>query len=279
MPITSAAVRNGSEPGREDDHCRSQAIQEQITSLSGRDLQLWSISLLMGLVVSGGFISIIAPNLVWRAQISHIEGRYLPQLLFGLTSLIILFNIYIIAQKRDLNATRAVLLQELLRNERLEGYTLVDPLTQLFNRRAVDEILAKEMSRANRLGSDLTVLMMEVRNLESIAQKSGTRMADNYLTETARLLRNTLRGSDLVFRYAPDQFLLIMPDTGELQAEQALSRFTQALDRWNQENRPDTTLTVGWGLASRVPGVDAGEMVLAASRRMLLRQNKLIPVF
>jgi len=277
--MTSASVRNGNDMQRAGENARSQAIQEQIASLSGRDLQLWSISLLIGLVLSAGFVSIIAPNLVWRTQISHIEGRYLPQLFFGLISLVVLFNIYIIAQKRELNSTRAALLQELLHNERIEGFSLVDPLTKLFNRRAVDEILAKEMSRANRLGSELTVLMIEVQNLELITKNSGTKVAENYLTETARLLRNTLRGSDLVFRYADDQFLLVMPDTGELQAEQALTRLTQALDHWNHENRPDTALALGWGMASRVSGVDAAEMVLAASRRMLLRQNKLIPVF
>src|SRR5581483_1739620 len=270
MPMTSASVRNGNDMQRAGENARSQAIQEQIASLSGRDLQLWSISLLIGLVLSAGFVSIIAPNLVWRTQISHIEGRYLPQLFFGLISLVVLFNIYIIAQKRELNSTRAALPQELLHNERIEGFSLVDPLTKLFNRRAVDEILAKEMSRANRLGSELTVLMIEVQNLELITKNSGTKVAENYLTETARLLRNTLRGSDLVFRYADDQFLLVMPDTGELQAEQALTRLTQALDHWNHENRPDTALALGWGMASRVSGVDAAEMVLAASRRMLL---------
>jgi diguanylate cyclase (GGDEF)-like protein len=279
MSTASASVRSGRKLQGTDENTRSQAIQEQIASLSGRDLQLWSISLLIGLVLSAGFISIIAPNLVWRTQISHIEGRYLPQLLFGLISLVVLFNIYIIAQKRELNSTRAALLQELLHNERIEGFTLVDPLTKLFNRRAVDEILAKEMSRANRMGSELSVLMIEVQSLELIAQNSGNTVADNYLTETARLLRNTLRGSDLVFRYAADQFLVVMPDTGELQAEQALNRLNQALDHWNHENRPDTALALGWGMASRVPGVDAAEMILAASRRMLLRQNKLIPVF
>ena len=279
MPASSMNGVNKLQQDSSTQEARSQAIQEQIVSLSGRDLQLWSISLLIGLVLTAGFISIVAPNLVWRAQISHIEGRYLPQLFFGLISLVILFNIYVIAQKRELNSTRAALLQELLHNERIEGFSLVDPLTKLFNRRAVEEILAKEMSRANRMGSELTVLMIEIQGFNSIHQTVGSKLADNFISEAARLLRNTLRGSDIVFRYAADQFLVVMPDTGELQAEQAMKRLLQAIENWNHENRPECPLAIGWGAATRVAGIDGPELVLAASRRMLLKQNKLIPVF
>src|SRR5207245_7139522 len=80
---------------------RTEEIQSQFQSLSSRDLQLWSISLLVILVLGAGFAALIAPNLAWKPTLFHAEGRYLPQLFFGLISLVLLFNIYIIAHKLD----------------------------------------------------------------------------------------------------------------------------------------------------------------------------------
>ena len=76
-------------------------IQQQIQQLSGRDLQLWSIGILVILVLTSGLLALVLPNMVWTQRIMHVEHSYLPQLFFGLISLILLFNIYLLAQKRN----------------------------------------------------------------------------------------------------------------------------------------------------------------------------------
>ena len=72
---------------------RSEDIQRQIQSISGRDLQLWSIAVLVTLVLMAGFAAVIAPNLMWKAEMLHTDARYFPQLFFGLISLVLLFNV------------------------------------------------------------------------------------------------------------------------------------------------------------------------------------------
>jgi hypothetical protein len=104
----------------------TEEIQNQIQALTGRDLQLWSAALLVMLVVAAGFAAFVVPNIVWQPGIVRTESRYLPQLFFGVISLILLFNIYIILQKRELNTTRKALVQELISNQRLEGLSLTD---------------------------------------------------------------------------------------------------------------------------------------------------------
>ena len=83
---------------------RSLHIHEQLELLGGRDLQLWSIGLLIIVVLAAGFSALILPNMVWKASIGslHVQEKYLPQLFYGLISLILLFNAYIILQKRSL---------------------------------------------------------------------------------------------------------------------------------------------------------------------------------
>ena len=72
---------------------RADEIQQQIQQLSGRDLQLWSIGILVMLVLTSGLLAVILPNLVWSQLFVHVDRFYLPQLFFGLISLILLFNI------------------------------------------------------------------------------------------------------------------------------------------------------------------------------------------
>jgi diguanylate cyclase (GGDEF)-like protein len=254
------------------------AVQRQIEALSGRDLQLWSISLLVVVVLGTGFAALVAPNLVWHIGVVQAEGRYLPPLFFGLISLILLFNLYIASQRRELNATRKALIQELIHSERLEGFSLADPLTQLFSRRAVDQMLAKEAARANRLGSTVSVLMIHLNDFKSINARLGRQTGDKILVETAQLLRNTFRGSDLLFRYGDDEFLVLMPDTTEAQAERAVERLLIETERWNVESHLGCELGLSRGLASYVMGVQMSDVLRRASRVVFLNKHRLVPV-
>ena len=88
---------------------RAEDIQRQIHELSSRDMQLWSIVSLVILVLTGGFLALIAPNLMWTQRIIRVEQAYLPQLFFGLICLIVLFNVYLLSQRVALNSTRKAL--------------------------------------------------------------------------------------------------------------------------------------------------------------------------
>src|SRR5437667_12486442 len=95
-------------------------------------------------------------------RLGPLEHAYWRNLVFGLISLIVLFNIYLLSQKNTLNATRHALIRELVLNERLESLSLIDPLTQLPNRRAMNELIPREAARANRLGNSLTFLTIDI---------------------------------------------------------------------------------------------------------------------
>src|SRR5438445_419542 len=150
---------------------RTEDIKQQIQELSGRDLQLWSIGILIMLVLTAGLLALVLPNLVWAQRVIRVEQAYLPQLFFGLISLVLLFNIYLLTQKRTLNSTRHALIRELVLNERLESLSLIDPLTQLLNRRAVNELIPREVARANRLGSNLTLMRCCERSTASCIRR------------------------------------------------------------------------------------------------------------
>src|SRR6266567_3643949 len=191
---------------------RTEDIQQQIQELSGRDLQLWSIGILIMLVLTAGLLALVLPNLVWAQRVIRVEQAYLPQLFFGLISLVLLFNIYLLTQKRTLNSTRHALIRELVLNERLESLSLIDPLTQLLNRRALNELVPREVARANRLGNSLTFMAIDLNGFDGITAKFGALEGDRILMDFAKILNTVFRGADLAFRQGGDQFLVMLPD-------------------------------------------------------------------
>src|SRR5258708_38754619 len=143
---------------------RGEEIQTQINELCSRDMQLWSIVSLVILVLNAGFLELLAANLVWTQRVVKIEQGYLPQLFFGLICLVVLFNIYLLSQRVALNSTRKALISELVLNERLESLSLIDPLTQLLNRRALKELITHQLARAHRDGAPLTFFFLDLDN-------------------------------------------------------------------------------------------------------------------
>jgi len=258
---------------------RSQEIQEHIGALAGRDLQLLSISLLLLLVLSGGILALVAPNLLSTSQTVHADARLLPQLFFGLTTLIILFNVYILLQKRELGTTRRRLVEELIFNERMEAVSLIDPVTQLFNRRAMEQLVAHEVARTNRLGSPLSVLVLDISNFEAISDRCGTEESEQFLYQAAQVVKNTFRGSDMVFRHKEAQFLVIMPGTAELQVDFAIKRLDAEVIRHNSEPGCNTEVAFCCGVAEFAHGSRISDTLLNAERKAFLRKHSFATVF
>src|SRR5882757_8631687 len=209
---------------------RTDEIQQQIQQLSGRDFQLWSIGILVILILTSGLLALVVPNLVWAQRMVHVEHSYLPQLFFGLISLVLLFNIYLLSQKKTLNNTRLALIRELVLNERLESLSLIDPLTQLLNRRALNELVPREVARANRVGSSLTFMAIDLNGFSDLSSKFGALEGDKVLVDFAKILKAVFRGADLAFRQSGDQFLIMMPDTTEEQADYPVQRILREVD-------------------------------------------------
>jgi diguanylate cyclase (GGDEF)-like protein len=258
---------------------RADEIQQQIQQLSGRDLQLWSIGILVILVLTSGLLALLVPNLVWAQRVVHVEHSYLPQLFFGLISLILLFNIYLLSQKRTLNNTRLALIRELVLNERLESLSLIDPLTQLLNRRALNELVPREVARANRVGSSLTFMAIDLNGFSDISSKFGALEGDKVMVDFSKILKSVFRGADLAFRQSGDQFLIIMPDTTEEQADFPVQRILREVDQWNLASKKEYELSFSWALAPYVTGSDAEDVLRTVDRKMYSKKHTLVPVF
>lgn len=248
---------------------RMEELRKEIQALEGRDLQLWSIGLLVLLVVAAGFVAVIWPNLMWDLGVLKLDGRYVPQLLFGFVVLIVLFNVYTIQQRQIVRNARDELIRQMLRSEAAERLSLVDPLTETFNRRYLDEILPKEVSRADRRGTDLSVAIIDVDGFKSVNTRFGHLVGDKVLTEVAHLLKRVFRASDTVIRYGGDEFLVLMADTNEQEAEAAVARLQTRVEEWNQLNTiAGYRMGLSCGIAAYTKGASLAQVLEAADSRM-----------
>lgn len=231
-------------------------MYSELEALSARDWQLWSICALLIVVFAIGFVAFAMPNLVWASMTLRTNHEYLPQLFLGLITLIVLFNVYILDQKRTLNRTRAQMLSQLVRSSQAKEVALIDPLTGVFNRRYMDEVIPREVSKALRAGTEVSFLMIDVDGFRDINTKFGHFGGDQYLRDVATLLKKTFRGSDTVLRVGGDEFLIILPETSEKQAHRAAERLQWETKWWNQAGHAKYQVSLSCGVATHREGLD-----------------------
>jgi diguanylate cyclase (GGDEF)-like protein len=129
-----------------------------------------------------------------------------------------------------------------------------DSLTGAYNHRHFQEVLQRELGRAERVGRPLAVLMLDIDDFKSINDRFGHPVGDAILQGIVAEIRSEVRGDmDLLARYGGDEFALVLPETpmseAVLVAERVRRRIDERLFRM-PDSRDVLRVTVSIGLAS-----------------------------
>jgi diguanylate cyclase (GGDEF)-like protein len=89
-----------------------------------------------------------------------------------------------------------------------------DPLTGTYNRAALDSTLKRELDLARRNGTPFSVILLDVDHFKQINDTHGHAAGDNVLRELARCLMRTVRGTDMIYRYGGEEFVVLLNNTG-----------------------------------------------------------------
>lgn len=107
--------------------------------------------------------------------------------------------------------------------------SLHDPLTGVRNRASMAELLERDLHSAHRMGTRLSVLMLDIDHFKSINDLHGHAGGDAVLIAVAHLLQDKLRNVDAIFRYGGEEFLIVLPNTGEPQVMLVAERLRQRI--------------------------------------------------
>ena len=130
-----------------------------------------------------------------------------------------------------------------------------DGLTRIYNRHYFDERIVEELSRAQRYGQDISLLILDLDHFKAVNDTHGHQAGDTVLKDVGQLLQDTLRSTDFAARYGGEEFCVILPHTGQAQAMLLAERLrakVQAL-RFSCEGR-DFSVTASIGVSSLSPG-------------------------
>jgi two-component system, cell cycle response regulator len=149
-------------------------------------------------------------------------------------------------------------------NKRLRKLSITDGLTELFNHRHVHQLLHEEFERSSRSGEPAAVAMLDLDRFKAINDTYGHPTGDVILYETARILRETAREIDMVGRYGGEEFITILPNTGEEEAAAFAERVRAAVEgHVYRDDANEIRMTLSCGVASfPAPEVDTPEALL-----------------
>jgi diguanylate cyclase (GGDEF)-like protein len=169
-----------------------------------------------------------------------------------------------------------------VKNARLHAQTvelsITDPLTQVPNRRHLFAQLEGEIARANRFGTQLSFLMVDIDHFKKLNDSVGHRAGDQVLREVCTLMKQRVRKVDTLARYGGEEFAIILPQVTRAEAVEVAEKLRRTIEEAPMEHakvQPGGRVTISVGVASlpidateQDKLVDCADSALYASKRL-----------
>ncbi len=251
------------------DQLTDPVTEDRPLRLERRDWQYWSF-LVLGLAILGMGLAayglLTAPGSAWSIQgISQL----IPPMLFGVIALLVLVNFYLAQRDAVIRGLQHELVQQKIEAELNRELALQDPVTEVYNRRYLRVMLAKEISRVKRLGKSLAVMLVDITGFRRVNESLGHTGGDVVLRQIAQLLQTKARNSDLVVRFGGDEFLLILPDTDDAGVQVLSARIKESLADWSRRSgMTEFNLRFAIGSARYTQDRPLDDLLKAAEQRL-----------
>ena len=148
----------------------------------------------------------------------------------------------------ELEKTKQLVLEQ---NRQLKRISTHDDLTGIYNRRHLVVSLEQEFSRCCRYGTTLSLIMLDLDHFKSVNDNFGHEFGDYVLKEFAVLLQETVRQSDMVFRFGGEEFIILLPQTDLDGAAHTAEKIRcNCADKMITDNNYTVQMTVSIGVTS-----------------------------
>jgi diguanylate cyclase (GGDEF)-like protein len=244
-------------------------VSQQLAALEKRDWQMWLIVAGTGILAGAAFLALLFPSAILHKGNVHLELVVSREAFVGLAALLILFNTYMITRRLELRRMREAVISTSIQNELVRLQSFTDPLTEVYNRRSLDDMAARYMARARRLNKPLSFMVIDTDRFKDINTRFGHLTGDFVIAEIAAMLQGAVRGSDAVVRYGGDEFLVILADAPMAGALVAASRVEKSVEDWNRAGHlAGFELALSIGIAEWKAGQTVDEVLTTADQQM-----------
>jgi len=225
------------------------------------DLTLWG-----GFLILSGWAGSLSENLRAELRTSNSLRAELAQDKSNLKEL-----------NEKLNAANELLAEKVAQrtkeleesHEELKQLSWTDPLTGLFNRRSCEEKFQNEINRFKRTKESFSIILSDIDYFKKINDNYGHNMGDHVLVETARIIKNFSRKTDMVFRWGGEEFLFILTGTeisgGVIVGEKIRSSIEENEFLYNSNKIP---VTMSFGVSVYEEGQTMEECIALADKNL-----------
>ncbi|MBE3663922.1 GGDEF domain-containing protein [Vibrio navarrensis] len=152
--------------------------------------------------------------------------------------------------------------------------SLLDPLTNLYNRRAMEDMVPRELSRVERNHSELSIILLDIDHFKQVNDKYGHQVGDVTLAGIGQLLNTHLRGQDLSFRIGGEEFLILLPDTNLDSALVVAEKLRQIMAEMQFSPKQQEPCTASFGVAQLLQHDEWDSLLNRADAALYLAKRK-----
>jgi diguanylate cyclase (GGDEF)-like protein len=209
----------------------------------------------------------------WRRILAH--RNEMQERLGSDVDLLVALVSYFVEVERKLETPKVI---ELRLFEQTQASAYRDELTNLCNFRLFREHLSRELQQAERYGSPLSLVMVDIDDFKHYNDTNGHEAGNEVLATMAGLIAASLRGSDVPARYGGEEFVLVLPATSKSDARMVAERARVAIEQHpfpHRETQPGGALTVSMGVATcPADGRDERSLVRHADQAMYVAKAR-----
>lgn len=176
----------------------------------------------------------------------------------------------------------AICLENVINNERLTYIGLTDPLTNVSNRRYVEQRMLEEIARARRQRYSIACMYLDIDFFKQINDRYGHQGGDDVLKEVAKRIKDELRLSDTLGRFGGEEFVVVLVNTNLHDAIQVAERIRKSIEGQDfvlsESGTCQATISIGLTTIDENTNYDdassiARDLVLRADRALYQAKN------
>lgn len=160
--------------------------------------------------------------------------------------------------------------------EKLKTMSLVDELTKLYNRRGFLELSKQQLKIAQRLRNVILLIFVDLDNMKAINDNLGHHAGDQALVDTANILRETFRKSDIIGRMGGDEFAILAIEASKANIDTINRRLKEHIDIHNAKANRQFELSMSIGISRFYPDSQQSldDLITQADEQMYLQKRK-----